>query len=175
MTTICISRFLAKVTMEKLKPIHYSARTVAELIDKTNWANEFSWGDILVMARYFTAYEAKKGQVIFYEGANADYMGLIVKGAIRISKTGSNNEVKPLIILKESQAFGEQSLIDGSPRSGLAEAIKDTCFVVTSKRQLMKMSEEEPRLAFKLLWKISEILSSRLRHTSIKLLDKPVR
>lgn len=159
--------------MEKLKPIHYSARTVAELIDQTNWAIDFSWGEILIMARYFTPYEAKKGQIIFYEGANADYMGLIVKGAIRISKTGSNNQVQPLIVLKDSQTFGEQSLIDGSPRSGLAEAVKDTSFVITSKRQLKKMSEDEPRLAFKLLWKISEILSNRLRHTSIKLLDTP--
>ncbi|TCS43745.1 Crp/Fnr family transcriptional regulator [Reinekea marinisedimentorum] len=161
--------------MEKLKPINYSSRTLAELIDQTNWANEFSWGEMLVMGRYFTAYEAKKGQIIFYEGAKADYMGLIVKGAIRISKTGSNNQVQPLIVLKDSQTFGEQSLIDGSPRSGLAEAIQDTSFVITSKRQMMKMSTEEPRLAFKLLWKISEILSNRLRHTSIKLLDTPAR
>jgi len=125
------------------------------------------------MGRYFTAYEAKQGQIIFYEGAKADYMGLIVKGAIRISKTGSNNQVQPLVVLKDSQTFGEQSLIDGAPRSGLAEAMTDTSFVVTSKRQLMKMSDEDPKLAFKLLWKISEILSNRLRHTSIKLLDTP--
>lgn len=159
--------------MEKLKPIQYSARTVAELIDKTNWAIDFSWGEILIMARYFTPYEARKGQIIFYEGANADYMGLIVTGAVRISKTGTNNQVQPLVILKDSQTFGEQSLIDGSPRSGLAEAVKDTCFVITSKRQLKKMSEDDPKLAFRLLWKISEILSNRLRHTSIKLIDTP--
>lgn len=159
--------------MEKLKPINYSARTIAELIDETNWANDFSWSDILILARYCTAYQAKKGQIIFYEGANADYMGLIIRGTIRISKTGTNNQVKPLVTLKASQTFGELSLVDGSPRSGLAEAIEDTSFVITSKRQLLKMSEEEPKLAFRILWKIAEIMSNRLRHTSIKLLDSP--
>ncbi len=159
--------------MEKLKPINYSYRAVAELIDQTNWANNFRWEEIVSLGRYFTAYEAKKGQIIFYEGSQADYMGLIVKGAIRISKTGSNNQVKPLVILKESQTFGELSLVDGSPRSGLAEAIEPTSFVITSKRQLLKMSEEEPKLAFQLLWKIAETMSKRLRHTSIKLLDTP--
>jgi CRP-like cAMP-binding protein len=159
--------------MEKLKPINYSARSVAELIDKTNWANNFAWEDISIMGRYFTAYEAQRGQVIFYEGSKADYMGLIVKGAIRISKTGGDNQVKPLVVLRESQTFGELSLIDGSPRSGLAEAMTATQFVITTKRQLMKMSEEEPALAFRILWIISETISKRLRHTSFKLLDIP--
>lgn len=159
--------------MEKLKPINYSAKSVADLIDKTNWANDFSWDDIYAMGRYFTAYEAQRGQVIFYEGAKADYMGLIVKGAIRISKTGSDNQVKPLVVLRDSQTFGELSLIDGAPRSGLAEALTITTFVITTKRQLMKMSEEEPELAFQILWKIAETMSKRLRHTSFKLLDIP--
>jgi len=159
--------------MDKLKPINFSARSVAELIDKTNWANEFNWEDISIMGRYFTAYEASRGQVIFYEGSKADYMGLIVTGAIRISKTGSDNQVKPLVVLRESQTFGELSLVDGAPRSGLAEAIKATKFVITTKRQLLKMSEEEPKLAFHILWKISETISKRLRHTSFKLLDIP--
>ncbi|EAR11378.1 Crp/Fnr family transcriptional regulator [Reinekea blandensis] len=159
--------------MEKLKPINHSARSVAELIDKTHWANDFSWDDILIMGRYFTAYEAQRGQVIFYEGAKADYMGLIVTGAIRISKTGSDNQVRPLVVLRESQTFGELSLIDGAPRSGLAEAMTTTQFVITTKRQLMQMSDEDSNLAFRILWLISETISKRLRHTSLKLLDIP--
>lgn len=159
--------------MDKLKPIKHSAHSVAELIDKTNWANEFDWEEIATLGRYFTAYEAKRGQVIFYEGSQADYMGLIVSGSIRISKTSSDNQVKPLVVLRESQTFGELSLIDGSPRSGLAEALSTTQFVITTKRQLMKMAEEEPQLAFRLLWKISATISKRLRHTSFKLLDIP--
>lgn len=159
--------------MEKLKPINFSSLSVAELIDKTHWANDFSWEEIRIMGRYFTAYEAHRGQVIFYEGAKADYMGLIVSGAIRISKTGLNNQVKQLALLKSSQTFGELSLIDGSPRSGLAEAIETTTFVVTTKRQLLFMSEQEPQIAFRILWKVSELISKRLRHTSFKLLDVP--
>ncbi|WP_196158565.1 Crp/Fnr family transcriptional regulator [Reinekea sp. G2M2-21] len=159
--------------MDKIKPITYSAQSVAELIDKTNWANDFTWEEVSILGRYFTAYEAQRGQVIFYEGSKADYMGLIVTGSIRISKTGSDNQVKPLAVLRESQTFGELSLIDGSPRSGLAEALASTKFVITTKRQLMRMSEEEPHIAFKVLWKISETISARLRHTSYKLLDIP--
>ncbi len=159
--------------MDKLRPINFSSRSVAELIDKTNWANDFAWDDIVTLGKYFTAYEAQRGQVIFYEGSKADYMGLIVTGAIRISKTGSDNQVKPLVVLRESQTFGELSLIDGAPRSGLAEALVTTKFVITTKRQLMRMAEEEPQLAFRILWIISETISKRLRHTSYKLLDIP--
>jgi len=159
--------------MDKLKPINFSSLAVAELIDQTNWSNEFNWDDIRVLARYFTAYEANRGQVIFYEGAKANYMGLIISGAVRISKTSPDNLVKPLVVLRASQTFGELSLIDGAPRSGLAEALGTTKFVITSKSQLVCMSHEQPQLAFRLLWKVSETISRRLRHTSYRLLDIP--
>lgn len=161
--------------MEKVKAISYSSNTVAELIDKTHWANDFSWNEVRVLGRFFNAYEAQRGQIIFYEGAKADYMGLIVTGLVRISKTGADNQVKPLAILKPSQTFGELSLIDGAPRSGLAEALTTTQFVITTKRQLLDMAEQEPAIAFRLLWKISETISKRLRHTSFKLLDIPAK
>jgi CRP-like cAMP-binding protein len=161
--------------MDKLKPINFSSLAVAELIDQTNWANEFTWDDIRVLGRYFTAYEANRGQVIFYEGAKANYMGLIISGAVRISKTGSDNLVKPLVVLRASQTFGELSLIDGGPRSGLAEALGTTKFVITSKVQLISMAQERPQLAFRLLWKVSETISRRLRHTSYRLLKIPAR
>lgn len=161
--------------MEKLKPITHSAFAVAELIDKTNWANNFDWDEVRTLGRYFSAYEAKPGQVIFYEGANADYMGLIISGAIRISKTGADYQVRELAVLQESQTFGELSLIDGAPRSGLAEAIETTKFVITTKRKLLSLSEQDPTLAFKVLWKISETISKRLRHTSFRILDVPAQ
>ncbi|MCH8530131.1 MAG: cyclic nucleotide-binding domain-containing protein [Saccharospirillum sp.] len=160
-----------RTLMDKLKPVNYTPLEVAELIDKTNWANEFGWEEIRKLGAYFTTYQVSKGTVIFYEGARADYMGLIISGKIRISKTSPDRSVRPLVVLTESQTFGEQSLIDGEPRSGLAEAIADTTFVITSRRQLFRMAEEEPELAFKVLWKISRMISQRLRHTSLKLLD----
>ena len=159
--------------MDILKPIHFSPSAVAELIDQTQWSNDFSWEEISTLGRYFTAYKAKKMQVIFYEGAHADYMGLIIEGSIRISKSDANKNVQPLVILRDSQTFGELSLIDGSPRSGLAEALTDTTFVITTKRQILDMAEHDPKLAFRILWRISETISKRLRHTRFKLLDKP--
>lgn len=159
--------------MEKLKPAALNPRQIASLIDKTQWAHEFDWDTLVKLSRYFTAYNATRGQVIFYEGAQADYMGLIVEGAIRISKTDALNQARPLAILKTSQTFGELSLIDGAPRSGLAEAIEDTCFVITTKRKLLELADVNAQLAFRVLWKISETLSMRLRHTSFKVLDAP--
>jgi CRP-like cAMP-binding protein len=157
--------------MEQLKANSFSAHTVAELIDKTTWANDFCWKDIVLLGDYFTAYEAQPGEMIFYEGAMADYMGLIVSGVIQISKTGADNQAQPLAQLKKSQTFGEQSLIDGSPRSGHAKALCKTNFVAVTRRQLMDMAEKEPSLAFRVLWKLAENVSHRLRHTSYQLLD----
>lgn len=162
---------MAQVELEKHKPLKLSPIEVAELLDKTNWANDFQWEEMTKLGGYFTPYQIAKGAVIFYEGARADYMGLIISGKIRISKTTSDRSVKPLVVLTPSQTFGEQSLLDGEPRSGLAEAIEPATFVITNRRQLFRMAEDEPELAFKVLWRISRTISQRLRHTSYRLLD----
>jgi CRP-like cAMP-binding protein len=156
----------------KLTPINHSDRSVADMIDSTSWSNEFSRDEIIKLGAYFTAYKADPGHIIFTEGQEDHYMGLIISGRIRISKTDSNDKSKSLISLRRSQTFGEQSLIDQSPRSGQATATEATIFTATTRRQLFSMSEKEPALAFKLLWHITQILSLRLRSTSYMLVDK---
>lgn len=164
---------MGQVELDKHKPLKLSPIEVAELLDKTNWANDFQWDEMCKLGAFFTPYQMDKGAVIFYEGARADYMGLIISGKIRISKASSDRSVRPLVVLTPSQTFGEQSLLDGEPRSGLAEAIEPVTFVITNRRQLFRMADEEPALAFKLLWRISRTISQRLRHTSYRLLDAP--
>ncbi|GAA5317439.1 MAG: hypothetical protein AseanaTS_26440 [Candidatus Pelagadaptatus aseana] len=155
----------------KLKPTNCSDKAIAEMIDTTTWANAFEWQEVRKLGGYFTAYEAQAGDTLFEEGEQTAYMGLIVSGRIRISKRDSQDRLKSLITLGPSQTFGEQSLIDASPRSAKAHALETTRFVVTTRRQLFRLSEKEPALAFKLLWLITQSVSLRLRNTSYLLVD----
>jgi CRP-like cAMP-binding protein len=155
----------------KLKPSNCSDRAVAEMIDATTWANEFDWEEVLKLGGYFTAYEVGAGETIFEEGDKTAYMALIISGRIRISKRDSQDKTKSLITLGASQTFGELSLVDSSPRSAKAQALEPSRFVVTTRRQLFRMSEKEPALAFKLMWLITQSISLRLRSTSYLLVD----
>jgi CRP/FNR family cyclic AMP-dependent transcriptional regulator len=142
----------------------------AQILEKTKWADEFSWENIRHICNHIHPMVAKKGAIVFKEGKKEESLGLIVKGSIDIFKK-SDNEIKKVATLKSSQTFGEMSLIDGEPRSASGIATEDTIIFFISKDNLLELSNEYPKLGFQILWKVSKLISQHLRNTTGKLVD----
>lgn len=159
--------------MENLSPLNSAEFSLAELLDQTNWVHDMPWQDIQVLARYFKAYKVAGGATIFTEGEQAASMGLIVSGKINVIKKGQSGQERLLATLRPSQTFGELSLIDGAPRSATAIASTDAVLLITDKDALFNMSEVHPKLAFRFTFRLAQLLSQRLRHTSLQLADAP--
>jgi CRP/FNR family transcriptional regulator, cyclic AMP receptor protein len=155
-----------KVTRMGLKKIQCSEDELANSLELTRWAEDFSWNQVCVISRHMEAYTADKGTVIFDEGAEDNTMAIVIKGKIDIIKKESGSKVNIIASIFPSQSFGEMSLIDGEARSAQAVAATDVEMLLLSKDKLLMLLEENPRLAFKLLWIISQMLSQRLRRTS---------
>lgn len=142
----------------------------AQILEKTKWAEEFSWDYIRKICQYIKPVVAKKGTVIFKEGDKEETFGIIVKGSIDILKEGDRVN-KKVATLTSSQTFGEMSLLDGEPRSASGVATEDSIIFFISKKSLLELAEDHPKLGFQLIWKISKLLSQRLRSTTGKLVD----
>ena len=138
----------------------------AQILEKTKWANDFSWDHIKKICLYIDPVMAKPGAVVFKEGDLDRSLGIIVKGAIDIFK-----ENKRVTTLKSSQTFGEMALMDGEPRSATGIARDETVIFFMREHHLLKLAEDDPRLGVQLLWKIAKLISQRLRHTTGKLVD----
>tara|TARA_B100000614_G_scaffold74856_1_gene66835 strand:+ start:140 stop:694 length:555 start_codon:yes stop_codon:yes gene_type:complete len=138
----------------------------AEILEKTKWANEFSWHQIKRICLYIDPVMAKPGAIVFREGDKDKSLGIIVKGAIDIIK-----KKKRLTTLTSSQTFGEMSLIDGEPRSATGIAVKETVIFFMREEHLIRLTEDDPVLGVQLLWKISKLISQRLRQTTGLLVD----
>ncbi len=138
----------------------------AQVLEKTKWASEFSWNHIKKICQYIDPVLAKKGAVVFKEGDLEKSMGIIVKGAIDIVK--ENNVITTL---HSSQTFGEMSLIDGETRSATGIAAKETIIFFMGEEDLIKLTEDDPKLGVQLLWKLSKLISQRLRYTTGLLVD----
>lgn len=151
--------------------IHYEKYVkYAQILEKTKWADEFSWDHIRKICNYIHPVMAKKGAVVFREGDKEDTFGIIVKGSIDILKK-SDHESRKVATLQSSQTFGEMALLDGEPRSATGVAAEDSIIFFISKKNLLDIAEDHPKLGFQIIWKISKLLSRHLRNTTGKLVD----
>ena len=155
---------MPKKTNQKLDLERYAK--YAQILEKTRWASEFSWTHICKICQYIEPVRAKKGAIVFKEGANERSLGIIVKGSIDIFKGESK-----IGTMKSSQTFGEMALIDGEPRSATGIASEETIIFFMEEKALIKLTEDDPKLGVQLLWKISKLMSQRLRQTTGKLMD----
>jgi len=138
----------------------------AHVLQKTKWAREFSWEHIQKICFYIEPVMAKPGAIVFKEGDTDKSLGIIVKGAIDILK--ENTRVSTLT---SSQTFGEMALIDGEPRSASGIAVKETVIFFMTQDNLILLTQDDPGLGVQLLWKISKLISQRLRQTTGMLVD----
>lgn len=146
--------------------IQCSPQAIAERLERTRWANDFSWTQILLLGQYFKLYSAGAGCELFQEGDSGQSMGIVLTGTIDINKQG-----KLIEQLKSGRTYGEMSLIDNQPRSASA-IVHEACEVLVMERaMLLQLSEHNPKLAFNLLWKVAAFLSQNLRKTSGHLAD----
>jgi CRP-like cAMP-binding protein len=149
-----------------LQNINCSKNELAEKLEKTRWANDFTWQQICAVSAHMSAYTAIKDTVIFDDSSTDNTLGIVVKGKIDIIKKDSGRVPVVIATLLPSQSFGEMSLIDGEPRSAQIVAATDVEVLLFEKSDLFKLVDKQPALAFKLLWMISTMLSQRLRKTS---------
>lgn len=143
----------------------------AELLERTQWADEFSWKEIENFARYLNIKKIKKGTPVFHEGAREAYMCIVADGSVSVIKQDGNDQNKSLSVITQGKTFGEMVLFDGEPRSATILSAENTVLLVLSKENLDRLMKEVPGLAAKLLFKLGKLLSQRLRMTSGKLVD----
>jgi len=144
----------------------HTVQEKSEMLDKTQWSQDFSWEEIRDMARHMVVCKAEKGITVCMEGAFEAYMCVIVRGSVKVLKEDIGSRRKVMASLSSSEYLGEMSLIDGSPRSATAIADEDTILLVLTREEFNGILEETPRLGLKLLLKMAKSMSQRLRQPS---------
>jgi len=154
-----------------VETIHCSAERMAEMLDSTRWASNFTWPEITAITTNMRAYGIEKDKYLFLEGDSDQYMGIIVKGKVQILKSDPKKGENILATLGPAHTLGEMGLLDGQPRSAKARAKTDVIMLVLYAQDMIRLHEANAPVAFKVLWQISQMLSQRLRRTSGLLVD----
>lgn len=123
-------------------------------------------GELSRLAEICREQTYKSGEVIFREGEPGNRLFVVASGEVRISRTIPGSGEEALAVLKAGACFGEMSVFDRSERSTDAIA-NGACTLVTLSRPDFELVLDFNRdLAYKVLWSVVRLLSSRLRATN---------
>lgn len=137
-----------------------------ELLKKTAIFADLDEGELARIAEICQDQTFKSGEVIFKEGDAGNRLFVIASGEVRISRTIPGSGEEALAILKAGACFGEMSVFDRSERSTDAISNGPSTIVTISRPDFELVLDFNRDLAFKVLWSVVRLLSSRLRATN---------
>ena len=131
---------------------------------------EFNKIESILHRRNWNADEA-----IINEGDPGLGMYIIVAGEVRITQVGEDGVQQQLATLTGGDFFGEQALLDESPRTASAYANEPCRIIGFFRPDLLELIESNPRLGLKIVMRLSQMISVRLRHTNRLLKEARMR
>ena len=146
------------------------ASQIHALIPKCPLLENFSPGEVRLLAHFMEVYRAQPGMEIINEGEGGDFMMMVIEGRVDVNKRDRWNTPQAIAQVEPGRTLGEMSMIDGEPRFATCVAVEPTLVAVLDRENLARIIVEQPLLGAKLLMELVLMLSQRLRATSEKLL-----
>ena len=86
----------------------------------------------------------RTGATLFHEGDHSDWIGLVVKGRVKISCYGADGRERLVAVVGPGELLGELSAIDGEERSATATALEPLDVHVLTSEEFVALLEENP-------------------------------
>jgi len=123
------------------------------------------------LGTFMYVYEAPPGVTVINEGESGDFMMLLMQGMVDVLRRNRYNYPSRIAVAHSGHSLGEMSMFDGEPRFASCVTLEHSRIAVLTRDALMLVLGEEPKLGNKILLKLVQLLSERLRQTSAKLVS----
>jgi|JRYH01.1.fsa_nt_gb CRP-like cAMP-binding protein len=147
------------------------AEEIHRLMSRTPLFSGLEIEETRKLGGFMYVYEAPPGVTIINEGEPGDFMMLLMDGMIDVLRRNRYNYPSRIAVAHVGHALGEMSMFDGEPRFASCVTLENCRLAVLSRDSLMLVLSEEPELGNKILLKLVQLLSDRLRQTSAKLVS----
>lgn len=147
------------------------AEEIHALMAKTPLFSGLDIDETTKLGRFMYVYEASPGITMISEGENGDFMMLLMTGMIDVLRRNRYNYPSRIAVAHAGHALGEMSMFDGEPRFASCVTLEHSRIAVLTRDALMLVLTDEPKLGNKILLKLVQLLSERLRQTSAKLVS----
>lgn len=123
------------------------------------------------LGTFMYVYEAGSGVTVISEGETGDFMMLLMSGLVDVLRRNRYNFPSRIAVAHGGHALGEMSMFDGEPRFASCVTLEHSRIAVLTRDAMMLVLADEPKLGNKILLKLVQLLSDRLRQTSAKLVS----
>jgi CRP-like cAMP-binding protein len=157
-----------------LRPIGRASEFADEihgLMAKTPLFSGLDMEETRKLGAFMYVYEAPAGVTIISEGEAGDFMMLLMNGMVDVLRRNRYNFPSRIAVAHAGHALGEMSMFDGEPRFASCVTLESSRIAVLTRDAMMLVLHDEPRLGSKILLKLVQLLSDRLRQTSAKLVS----
>lgn len=163
-----------RLTALGLKPLGRAsdfADEIHALMAKTPLFAGLEIEETQMLGGFMYVYEAPAGLTIITEGEAGDFMMLLMDGMVDVLRRNRYNYPSRIAVAHGGHALGEMSMFDGEPRFASCVTLETSRIAVLTRDALMLVLQERPKLGNKILLKLVQLLSERLRQTSAKLVS----
>jgi CRP/FNR family transcriptional regulator, cyclic AMP receptor protein len=162
------ARWLAQGITEAGLGIDF-AEDIDALMGKTPLFSGLQGHESRMLAAAMRVYDVPAGLAMINEGEAGDFMILLMHGSVDVWRRGDSNARTRIAVAQAGQALGEMSMLDGEPRFASCVAVDPCRIAVLTRDALMQVLSDAPALGNRILLKLVQLLSERLRQTSAQL------
>ena len=163
-----------RLTSLGLKPIGRASEFLEEihpLMARTPLFSGLDVDETKRLGAFMYVYEAPPGIAMIHEGETGDFMVLLLNGMVDVLRRNRYNFPSRIAVAHSGHALGEMSMFDGEPRFASCVTLESCRVAVLTRDALMLVLQDQPKLGNKILLKLVQLLSERLRQTSAKLVS----
>ena len=141
------------------------ADDIYALMAKTPLFSGLDMSETRILGAFMYVYDAPAGLTLINEGDSGDFMVLLMSGMVDVLRRNRYNYPSRIAVAHAGHALGEMSMFDGEPRFASCVTLEQCRIAVLTRDSLMLVLQDEAKLGNKILLKLVQLLSERLRQT----------
>lgn len=145
--------------------------SLQDVIEHIKLFEDFSFEEIKILSFYMHCFRAPANYTLLEEGADGDYLILLLSGKVRVDKLVFRQGMTTIAEVNMGDVLGEMSLIDGRPRFANCITTEPVDFAVLTHEGLNEVLIHHSRLGNKFLLVLLQLMAQRLRETSDRFLS----
>lgn len=130
----------------------------------------FNANELSLLSSFGDSRSYQAEDIIIREGDDNDHLYLVLKGKLEVLQT-FDGQTRPVATLEAGDSLGEVSVFDPGPASATVRALGEAEVWLITRSSLDRLHAANPKVAYRLLSRITTCLSKRMRNMNDQLVD----